>query len=206
MTWQTWIAFVSVVAALVALPGPGVLMALTLGARDGYRGAAPAILGNVTGLAVMIFASALGIGGLMRTSALAFTVLKLAGGAYLIYMGLVMIRKKGRAMRPLPAVGVPVSLKRRYLGGMGVALSNPKAILFCAALFPQFITPGGNTRVQLLVLGATMMSMSFIGLSIYAALAKRVAKKAHAGTSAIYERISGAMFIALGIGIALARR
>ncbi|TCS62478.1 LysE family translocator [Varunaivibrio sulfuroxidans] len=207
MTWQTWIAFVSVVSALVALPGPAVLMALNLGARNGYRGAAPAIVGNISGLAIMIAASALGIGGLMKTSAMAFMALKIAGGAYLIYLGVKMIRAKERnTPRPITATVKPVGPARRYVEGVGVALSNPKAILFCAALFPQFLNSNASAWPQLLILGATMMSLSFIGLSMYAALAKSVAKKTRAGTSKIYERISGALFIALGIGIALSRR
>lgn len=205
MTWQTWIAFVSVVSALVALPGPAVLMALNLGARSGYRGAAPAIAGNISGLAIMIAASALGIGGLMKTSAMAFMALKFMGGAYLIYLGVKMIRSKDRAPCPVPAAK-PTRPARRYLEGVGVALSNPKAILFCAALFPQFLNPGASVWPQLLILGASMMSLSFIGLSIYAALAKSVARKTRAGTAKLFDRISGTLFIVLGIGIALSRR
>lgn len=202
MPIDLWMAFIPIGIAAVLSPGPAVLMAVTHGARHGTLGAAPAIFGNITGLAIMTCLTAIGIGGLLATSVALFNVIKIAGGLYLIYLGIRLLRAK-----PLDLHGgqghVSRSLKRRYLEGIGVALSNPKAILVIGALFPQFLTLDEPIGLQMAILAATLMTLSFSALIGYAGLSRTLITRSNAMMGRWFNRISGILFVGFGVALVL---
>lgn len=204
MGLDVWLSFVLVALVAVLSPGPAVLLAVTHASRYGVRRAVFPILGNITGVALLTFASALGVGALLAASSDLFLVLRIAGGAYLIYLGIKLLR--AGPMNPDGGLDVLPSRRKSYLQGVMVALSNPKALLFIGALFPQFLDPAQPICMPLTVMGLTLMSMSFAALVLYAGLARTLL--AH-GRRAIYSKINkitGGLFVFLGIAIAAGGR
>ena len=132
-----YLLFLTVATLTVLSPGPGVLMTLTNALRYGLRGTIGGILGIAFGALLVAGISATTLGAVLAASALAFTVLKLAGAAYLIYLGARLWRSP-----PVPVASEQAhqaSFKRRFLEGLSLQLTNPKAIFFFLSVFPQFI-------------------------------------------------------------------
>jgi threonine/homoserine/homoserine lactone efflux protein len=206
MDLNVWLSFVLIAVAAVLTPGPAVLMAVTHSARFGLGRSIVPILGNVSGLAVLTLASTLGVGALMSASSDWFLGLRIAGGLYLIYLGVKVLRAS-RAVDASTQDGVRrlhvvPSHRRSYLQGLMVALSNPKALLLIGALFPQFLDVSRPIWQQLAILGATLMVLSFTALMMYAALAKTLVGKGRETISGKVNKISGALFIAFGVMLA----
>lgn len=205
MNTPLYLLFCASALAAVFTPGPAVMLALQNSTLYGWRRTALSSLGNISGLLLLIGASSIGLGAILRTSATLFLLLKLVGAGYLIYLGI----KQWRAT-PLPATrqaqpctGVesrtPLSL---YREGLLLALSNPKAILFITALFPQFILHGAPLLPQLVVLSLTFMSLSFSALMIYAVAGHLVGSNmADVMQSRRFRRTCGSLFIAMGAGL-----
>lgn len=135
------LVFLGACAALAAVPGPNVLFILATGVTGGRRAAVGAVLGVHTATALYVLAAAAGLSALLVSSAIAFAVVKYAGAAYLIYLGL-------RALRPRPAAATP---RRAFL----VGISNPKVALFVTAFLPQF----GSSVPRLLGLGLLFLAV-----------------------------------------------
>jgi threonine/homoserine/homoserine lactone efflux protein len=169
-------------------PGPAVMLAVNNAMQFGWRRSLWSSMGNISGLLTLSALSALGINAVLRSSATAFTVLKTVGALYLIWLGIQQWRRAGRMRRAAPPDGqpaggqempgehrVPATLQARprvlYRRGLGVALTNPKAIAFIAALFPQFLQAGHPALPQYALLTGTFMVLSLLALSSYAALA-----------------------------------
>jgi len=169
VTWQVWLAFVAVAAALIALPGPTVLVVLGYSASYGPRRGLASLVGVAAGDVVAIAACAIGLGAVLSASAEAFTALKWVGAAYLIYLGIQMWRT------PVSAVDALVKVHQESaLGAIGhaftVTVLNPKGIIFFGAFLPQFVSPGVPALPQLLLLGATFIVLAMVILSAYAVL------------------------------------
>ncbi len=142
MPYHTLLLFVPACFAINMAFGPNNLLALTNGARHGVGLALVASMGRIVAFAAMIAIAALGMGALLATSELVFTVVKVAGAAYLAYLGLKLIRS-----RETLAADAAEGPKPRTTWGFArqeflVAAGNPKAILVFTAFFPQFVTPG----------------------------------------------------------------
>ncbi len=173
MTLQSWLLYLGFVLIATATPGPAVLFIITNSTFYGWRKAVFAALGNITGLLFMGFISITGLGTILSTSQLIFIIIKYAGAAYLIYMGLKMIFRKHADVRIENLnTFVPGTTNRRiFFKALGVALSNPKAIIFLTALFPQFISIEHNLIPQFSVLISVLIAFSFTFLMMYALLA-----------------------------------
>jgi homoserine/homoserine lactone efflux protein len=211
MALETWFSFflLSTLAALT--PGPAMLLAVTHGARYGMIGTIPTVFGNVSGLAIMMTASAIGIGGLLEASSDWFFALRLVGGLYLIYLGGRLIYTSAGKRRPAynasPDIeNSPRPVYQRYAQGLGVAMSNPKAIFFTAALFPQFIDINLSIWPQLMVLSVTMMTLSFLALTFLATASSKLSSKVGKKFSKFFDRLTGSIFILFGITLIAARR
>ncbi|WP_018913776.1 LysE family translocator [Thiomonas sp. FB-6] len=163
-------------------PGPAVMLAVNNAMHFGWRRALWSSLGNISGLLMLSLLSALGINAVLQSSATAFTLLKTAGALYLIWLGVQQWRRAGAMRRAAAAAGSadwnaqaaePAQVRPRvlYRRGLGVAMTNPKAIAFIAALFPQFLRAGHPALQQYALLTGTFMAMSLLALSSYAALA-----------------------------------
>jgi threonine/homoserine/homoserine lactone efflux protein len=204
MNTPLYLLFCASALAAVFTPGPAVMLALQNSTLYGWRRTALSSLGNISGLLVLIGASSIGLGAVLRTSAALFFVLKLLGAAYLIYLGV----KQWRA-EPAPAAQQqahaavetrrPLSL---YREGLLLALSNPKAILFITALFPQFILHGAPLLPQLVLLSLTFMTLSFSALMTYAVAGHLVGSNmTEILSSRRFRRTTGSLFVAMGAGL-----
>ena len=207
MSLDVWLSFVVVVCAAVLSPGPAVLLALTHGAQSGPLRAMFAILGNISGLAILITLTAFGLGAILGASADVFFWLRIAGGAYLIYLGIKLLRAKPKLDMETGEVQAELPSRRKaYMQGIGVAMSNPKAILLIGALFPQFINVEAAIAPQFMILGVTLMVLSFSALMMFATVSSKLVARGKKAISGKLNKISGALFIAFGAALASGMR
>ena len=169
-------AYVGAVVVLALTPGPSVMLGSAHGMRYGARGALPTIAGDLTANSLQMLAAAIGLGAVITNSASAFTVVKWAGVGYLAWIGIGHLRhaKDGLDEPVRDAVRTPWS---RYAQGFVTSASNPKAIVFFAALFPQFIEPSGAAvpvAGQFLILAALFLAIDGVSVFMYAATAGRL--------------------------------
>jgi len=141
MALDQWLLYLIMVLAATGTPGPAVLFIMTNATRYGWQKAIFIALGNIIGLLSLGIVAVTGLGALLEASELAFAVVKYIGAAYLIYLGIKMIRSKGLKIgeETVHASKKQVSSFKLFLQAYLVAVSNPKAIVFLTALFPQFI-------------------------------------------------------------------
>lgn len=204
-----YLTFVAIVIVTTLTPGPAVLLAITNGAIHGPRLTAIAILGNITALMAMAAISALGLGAVLLASATLFALLKWIGGLYLIYLGIRIWRSKTLVFDEDVAnrsvtTGTPFKLFKQ---AFFIAASNPKAIAFFAALFPQFIEPHRPLIPQLLLLAGTFALFSYAFLMGYAVLSSRARYwLSRPRYSRLFQRCSGTAFIGLGVGMIATQR
>ncbi len=197
--------FVAMAAATILSPGPGVLMTLTNALRGGARAAFAGVCGIACGAAVVAAISATSIGVLLATSATAFSVMKLIGAGYLIYLGV-------RAWRAPPhrfeaTVSTPVSARRRFSEGLSLQITNPKAVFFFLSVFPQFIEARAAFLPQFALLVATYGALILIIHGGYALTARRASRWLSSTRGGLWmNRISGAAFVCFGAAMATARR
>jgi len=205
MTLQLWIMYLTLVFVATATPGPAVLYITTHSSLYGWRKAIFAASGNILGLLCLGIIAVTGLGAVLNTSAFIFTCIKYAGAAYLIYLGCRMFFQKQINIVALKdqVVAKDIASKKMFFQALGVALSNPKAIVFLTALFPQFINAHQALVPQFTILIATLMLFSFTFLMLYALLA-HTAKKWLQNPNRIktVNRTSGSIFIGFGILLA----
>jgi len=208
MEFELWLSFALFAGVAATTPGPAVLLAVTHGGLHGVRGAVFPVFGNVTGLALIISATAIGIGSVLEASSQWFTVLRVAGGLYLVYLGIKLLLVKpailSRGQHEHP--GRTHSALRAYGQGLAVALSNPKALLFIGAVFPQFLDVSLPVWPQFMIMGLTLMSLSFSILISYAALSGKVTAKSRHALSGKVNKVSGVLFILFGTALAAGSR
>ena len=137
-----YLLFLSICVATAASPGPAVFLAIKNGLMHGFKHAVFAIMGNSTALFLMLSISAAGLGALILASTSLFNLLKIAGGLYLLYLGIKLLRSKPiKIALNQSQSNETVPLLSLYREAFLVSSTNPKAIAFCTALFPQFIDP-----------------------------------------------------------------
>jgi threonine/homoserine/homoserine lactone efflux protein len=198
MSLQTWWLFVLMTFVVSATPGPNMLLVLSHSARFGLRPAMATMLGCMTSLLAMMSISAAGLGALLQTFPAVFDALRLAGAAYLAYLGV----KSWCAPVPEQTAGTlsvtesvvnPAALFRQ---GMLVAASNPKAILFAVAFLPQFINPALPQMPQFGILLATFAAIEVSWYFVYAASGQRLSVYLQrASVMKAFNRLTGGAFI-----------
>jgi len=168
-----WLAFLVASILFIQVPGPSVLFMLGRALTVGRRDALVSVAGNGLGLVVQAMLVAVGLGAVVAASATAYSVLKLAGAAYVVWLGVQAIRHRGDARRALiEGRGVPHEGSRRaLLTGLVVGLTNPKTIVFFVAFLPQFTDESAATGPQIAVLGLVFAAMAIASDSIWAILA-----------------------------------
>lgn len=189
-------------------PGPAVMLAVSNALQFGWRRALWSSLGNVSGLMLLSGLSGLGVHAVLLASAAAFTLLKTIGALYLIWLGVqqwrgAATRRRTREPQAGPASGAArVPGRVLYRRGISVALTNPKAIAFVAALFPQFLQAGRPAWPQYAVLTATFMTLSLLALSSYSALAVLARRPLRRWFDAGWpQRASAGVFCAFGVAM-----
>jgi threonine/homoserine/homoserine lactone efflux protein len=188
---------------IVIVPGPTVTVIIANSLRDGARAGLLNVAGTQAGLVPMVLIVALGLNTVVALMADWFFWIKLAGAAYLVWLGYRLWRSDG-------SIGDVTQVQRPPLGyfwqGFLVIWSNPKALLFFGAFLPQFIDPAGNAFVQMVSGGLIFMAVATVFDSIYALLAGRAGRLLTRGRIRLVERISGTLLIGGGLWMASLRR
>ena len=150
---QTLLTFTVAGIVLVVVPGPSVLFIVGRALAHGRRAALTSVAGNTTGATLVVVAVALGLGAVATQSAAVFTTIKLVGAGYLCYLGVQTFRRRGELSGLVAAEAGPAD-RRLYWQGVLVGATNPKVLVFFAAVLPQFVDPAaGSPTTQMLVLG-----------------------------------------------------
>lgn len=202
---EQYFLYVVIASATIASPGPGVVLTITNSLRYGFWGAIPGIVGVAGGILCIATISATSIAVVLATSALAFTVLKLIGAAYLIYLGIKMWRSSAKL--DVKKAEEQKSHKARFTEGLLITLLNPKPIFFFIALFPQFIAPSKNYQLQFIELTITFSLLVVIIHCIYAAISN-AAKSTFLTPigSKLISRIGGSFYMFFGAGLAASNK
>jgi len=197
-----WLGFLATVLAIAVSPGPGAATSMSAGLRYGYWTALRAILGLQAALVIQLLIVAGGLGALLATSATAFELVKFAGAAYLIWLG---IQKWRSGLQEIDASAVPVAPRGLFLQGLLVNLSNPKAIIFAAALVPQFVDSTRPQWPQFLIIGLTMCTVDTLVMSTYALLVSRLRRWLNDPKALrAQNHVFGGIFVAAGVLLATA--
>ncbi len=205
MTIEWWLTYLLTTSVLSLSPGSGAINTMSTGISHGYRGAAASICGLQVGLSLHIMLVGIGLGALFSQSLLAFEIVKWAGAAYLVWLGIQQWRSAGSL--DLQAVAKAMPRRRLFKRAVLVNLTNPKSIVFLAALFPQFILPHQPQTAQYLILGVTTVVVDIIVMIGYAMLATRIAGWIKGPKQMkLLNRIFGGLFMAVGALLASARK
>jgi len=205
VTWSNWLVFCGVSLFMAFTPGPAVLLAVSNSVSVGPRRAMWGSLGNAVGVFLVSAVAMAGLGVVLSSSATAFMVLKLAGAAYLVYLGIRQWRSGANAFadtRGPDEAALPPATLRLFGHGLTVAVTNPKSILFFSALFPQFLTPGAPVAEQFFVLTATFAVFTVLSHAFYVLLARGMKHSfSDLRRVRLFNRIAGAAFVLLGLGL-----
>jgi threonine/homoserine/homoserine lactone efflux protein len=195
--------------ALIIVPGPNVLFVISRSVMLGRAAGVRTAMGGQIGVYLQVVAVAFGIGALVQRSVTLFTVIKLAGAGYLVYLGVQAIRHRRVLAAALDATVTDKSPGRLVRDGIVVGASNPKAIVFFAAVLPQFVTrSGGQVPVQMLLLGAVFATIAVVCDSAWA-VAAGSARAWLARSPRRLELVGGAgglVMICIGASLALTGR
>ena len=172
MTFATWIAFVIAGTLIAISPGSGAILSMSHGLAYGVRKASATVLGLQLGLVLVLVIAGAGVGSLLLASEFAFTVVKIVGALYLIWLGISQWRSKAQTSTISTAgLAAHPTFGRRVLTGFLTNATNPKGIIFMVAVLPQFITQDAPVLPQLAILGVTMVAIDTTVMHGYALLA-----------------------------------
>jgi RhtB (resistance to homoserine/threonine) family protein len=198
-------AFIAVAVVLIVVPGPDTALVTRNALLFGRRPALATSLGVCTGLSVWTIASAFGVAAVIHASAVAFTALKLVGGAYLIWLGLQALRTAGGHAELGPRR--PVTGTRGFRQGLMSDLANPKIAALFTSLLPQFVDQGEPLLVPFLTLGAIFVALTLIWLCAYSVAASRASGVLQRPrVRRALDRVTGVVLIGLGVRLATERR
>lgn len=197
-------AFIIVVIGLFLIPGPAVLLTISKSALDGTKTGIITGLGIATGDFIHVLLATIGISAILMTSTAAFNIVKIAGAAYLLYMGIQALLAKATSVR-MPDV-VKESLFKAYKHGILVEALNPKTALFFLALFPQFVdVERGKVVTQFLILGVIFVVLAVIYTTILSIFTGKIGQllKAGNGMNKWGNKVLGLIYIGLSLQVLL---
>ena len=174
MQLSLWFTFFAASWAISLSPGPGAVAAMGAGVNHGFVRGYWLTLGLVTGIVTQLAVVGVGLGALMAASEAAFVVVKWAGVAYLLWLGIQQWRAPVRALQAIAGERIAVSRRALILRGWGLNAVNPKGTAFMLAVVPQFIDPSRPLALQYAVIGATLVFTDLVVMAGYTALASRV--------------------------------
>ena len=202
---EVFLAFTVAGLTLLLIPGPAVMYVTALGLREGRRTAGAAAVGLGIGNFVHVIAATLGLSALLVSSALAFSVVKYVGAAYLIYLGIQTLRQRGSARADVTVART--TARREFRRGIVVNTFNPKVAIFFLAFVPQFIDAGrGMVAWQVLVLGTWFVVLGIVTDALYGVTAGELGSwlRGKQGVQQAIQQVSGCVYIMLGVLAALA--
>lgn len=212
MDFNVWLAFFAASWVIAVSPGSGAVLSMSHGLAYGVRQTSATIVGLQLGLSVILLIAGVGVGALLLASATAFTVVKVVGAAYLLYLGVKQWRApaEGHALAAGEALvkhpGLP-SVRERMLTGFMTNVTNPKGIVFMVAVLPQFIDPTRALWLQLLILLLTSVGVDLVVMHGYAFLASRAQRwLATARARRAQNRVFGGVLMAMGASLLVVKR
>lgn len=206
MRLEVWWAYFFACWAIALSPGSGAVLSMSHGLSYGVRATTVTIAGLQTGLTIVLLIAGAGLGALLVASETAFTVVKWAGAAYLVWLGVQQWRASG-AVAPGAVRLPPLPARQRFFIGLFTNATNPKGIVFMVAVLPQFIDPGRPLLLQLLILAATMCAVDIIVMHGYAALAARLQGVLRTPRAMRWlNRVFGGVLMAMGAALAVFKR
>jgi threonine/homoserine/homoserine lactone efflux protein len=207
ITVDQLLAFGLAALILIAIPGPSVVFVIGRALSYGRGVALATVLGNSLGLLVVVVLVAFGLGIVVQESIAVFTVLKLVGAAYLVWLGIQAIRhRKAFNVGGAGPPGRVLSTRTAVRQGFVVGISNPKAFMIFAAVLPQFIDRGaGHVQTQMLLLGLVAFTIGLLSDSLWAVIASRLRSWFNASPrrGAALGAVGGTSMIGLGVGLAV---
>ena len=209
MDWHVWVTYFAAMWVIALSPGSGAVLSMSHGLSYGVRRTTPTILGLQLGLAVVLLVAGLGVGALLLASAKAFLVVKVLGAAYLIWLGWRQWRAPvaADATTGHSATESTMSARQRVLRGFLTNVTNPKGIVFMAAVLPQFINPAKPLALQLAILLATTLAVDVTVMHGYAWLASRLqALLRSARARRNQNRVFGSVLMAMGASLLMVKR
>lgn len=207
MHLSTWLLYVLAVIVLTMTPGPTVLMCISNSVQFGARRAMLSAAGSTTAIVGVMALSVLGLGAVLAASETLFNALKWLGAAYLAYLGLTSLFSKAGRIAFSESAAPSTTDFKLFGQGLLVGASNPKALLFFSALFPQFIDPAAPQLPQFAVLCATFVFFELLWLVIYSLLATRAKSWLQAPRRALaFNRLTGAVFLLAAGAVAASRK
>jgi threonine/homoserine/homoserine lactone efflux protein len=206
MTWHVWLAFAAASAVIGLIPGPGVTAIVGYALNAGRRTALASVAGMAVGNATAMTLSLAGVGALLAASALAFSIVKWIGAFYLIALGVVTIRKSGKAFHG-PERKAAITPFAAFAGNVAVGTFHPKTILFFVAFVPQFVSAQSAYLPQAALLVATFCLVVGATDSAYALTAAGASRwLRQPGALRWPQRAGGGFLIAAGVATAAVRR
>jgi threonine/homoserine/homoserine lactone efflux protein len=202
MSLETYAAFVAVCLVAIIVPGPTNTLIVANGIRHGTRAGLLNVAGTQAGLALMLAVAGIGLTSLIEAAGHWFEWIKLLGAAYLVWIGIQMIRSSGRLDDGTAAIAPRGGF---FVQGLLVALGNPKQLIFFGALLPQFVDPAGDHATQIAILGATALVFAAASDGAYALASGRIGRRLTQRRVRLFSRIGGGFLIGGGLWLALTR-
>ncbi|WP_170595596.1 LysE family translocator [Ruegeria arenilitoris] len=207
MDFELWLAFVAASTALLLIPGPTVLLVLSYALSKGRSVAVASATGVALGDLIAMTASLLGLGALVLASATLFSVLKWVGAAYLVWLGIKLLRSAPSGGMQAVATGRDVTARGVFGHAAAVTALNPKSIAFFIAFVPQFLRPAEPLGPQFAILITTFVGLAGLNALAYALLADRLRRViGRPGIITGMTRFGGLTLIGMGVATAVLRR
>lgn len=195
-----YVGFIGAVIILSLTPGADTVFILTKSISGGYKQGFASVAGIVCGLFVHTALAAFGLSVILMTSSLLFNIVKIAGAAYLIYLGIMAIRSKSSIA--ISSEKTSTSFKKTFRQGFFTNILNPKVALFFLALLPQFVKGSAENPLPFLILGLTFIVIGTIWSLFLVAASSYISSSLRTSKFSMYlNKISGAIFIILGLNI-----
>lgn len=202
----SFLTFLGVSIAVIVAPGPDTALTIRNTVRGGRAPGIGTALGVSAGQLIWALATAIGLVAVLLASEPVFRAVRLAGAAYLIWLGLHSVRAAAAARRPAPTgetAGVRLSSRAAFVQGIVNNLGNPKMAVFFASVLPQFTTPGRGMVSALVLLGIVFSAVTFVWLAAYAIVLSTAGRRLRASRlHRAVEAVSGAALIGLGLKVA----
>jgi len=206
MELSTWIYFLLTVSILTVTPGPNVLLCITTSITSNFRLSIYSALGGFTATSIIFTLSFLGLGAIIASSTLIFLTIKYAGALYLIYIGYKAFTST-QTNFDFEVLSKDTNKFHIFSKGFIVGASNPKAIIFFTALFPQFIDTNSSLLIQFVILYSTFAVFELFWLFVYGYYASKSSKfLKEDGKAKLFNKVTGGIFIGAGSYLALSSK
>ena len=202
MTFETWILYVGTVLLFMSTPGPSHLLMLSVSLANGFQRSLATAAGDLTANAIQILLAGLGLAAVVTASSYGFAVIKWGGVAYLVWLGVRQVLASWRWRQgdmPAPAT----SLRNLWFRGFVTSAANPKAVVFFAALFPQFLDPRKPLAAQIAILGLTYIVIDGTFLAAYGKGASWLGVRLKERYRPLVDRVAGASLSAAAVLLGL---